>query len=39
MPQLIAKPTIVNAVGNKPKRIEEFIGHVNSGHEQLSIAA
>ncbi len=38
MLQLIAKPTIVKAAGNKPKQIEEFVGRVNSGHEQLSIA-
>src|SRR5688572_16365965 len=30
MPTLIDKPTIVQAAGNKPKRIEEFIGRVNS---------
>jgi mannose-6-phosphate isomerase-like protein (cupin superfamily) len=32
------KPTIVNAAGNPPKRIEEFFGRVNSGTEQVSIA-
>ena len=26
------------AAGNKPKRIEEFVGRVNSGHSNLSIA-
>ena len=34
----IRKPSIIQAVGNKPKIIEEFIGRVNSKTEQLSIA-
>jgi len=34
----IEKPTIVAAAGNKPKVIEEFIGQVNSGTKDLSIA-
>lgn len=38
MPQLIAGPTRIVAAGNKPKQIEEFIGRVNSGNEQLSVA-
>ena len=38
MPKKIDKPTIVKAAGNKPKVIEEYIGRVNSGNEQLSIA-
>ena len=38
MPTFIQAPTVVNAAGNKPKRIEEFIGRVNSRTEQLSIA-
>jgi quercetin dioxygenase-like cupin family protein len=38
MPRLIAAPTVVEAAGNKPKRIEEFVGHVSSGHTTLSIA-
>ena len=33
MPRLIESPQIVNAVGNKPKRIEEFAGRVASGHD------
>ena len=32
------KPTIINAAGEPPKRIEEFFGRVNSGTEQVSIA-
>jgi mannose-6-phosphate isomerase-like protein (cupin superfamily) len=34
----IEKPTIVEAAGNKPKRIEEFIGRVNSETKEVSIA-
>jgi mannose-6-phosphate isomerase-like protein (cupin superfamily) len=38
MPELIAGPTRVEAAGNKPKQIDEFIGQVNSGESALSIA-
>jgi len=38
MPRLIETPTIIEAVGNKPKRIEEFAGRVNSGHTRISVA-
>src|SRR4051812_25248242 len=38
MPKLISSPTRVNAVGNKPKTIEEFVGHVNNGEQRLSVA-
>lgn len=38
MPQLIPKPTIIQSAGNKPKRIEEFIGRVNTAEESVSIA-
>jgi mannose-6-phosphate isomerase-like protein (cupin superfamily) len=38
MPTLIEKPTRIEAAGNKPKLIDEFIGHVNSGTAQLSVA-
>jgi mannose-6-phosphate isomerase-like protein (cupin superfamily) len=36
--ELIEGPTIVAAAGSKPKRIEEFIGRVNSQHEHVSLA-
>jgi mannose-6-phosphate isomerase-like protein (cupin superfamily) len=36
--KLIHKPSIITSAGNKPKRIEEYIGRVASGHEQVSIA-
>ena len=38
MPRLIESPTVIQAAGNKPKRIEEFIGRVNSQTDALSIA-
>ena len=38
MPTHIAQPKIIQAAGNKPKRIEEYIGRVNSGTESLSVA-
>ena len=38
MPTLIATPTRIEAAGNKPKVIEEFVGRVNSRHELLSVA-
>jgi len=38
MPTLISKPTLIQAAGNKPKQIEEFVGHVNSKTAALSIA-
>ena len=38
MPTLIAQPTVVAAVGTKPKRIEEYSGRVNSGHTGVSVA-
>jgi mannose-6-phosphate isomerase-like protein (cupin superfamily) len=38
MPRLIERPTVVQAAGNKPKQIQEFIGRVNSGHDGVSVA-
>lgn len=38
MPELIAAPTIIEPVGNKPKRIEEYAGRVNSNHSNVSVA-
>jgi len=38
MPTLIASPTIVQAAGNTPKRIEEYAGRVNLGHGGVSVA-
>jgi len=38
MPTFIQQPSIVQAAGNKPKIIEEYIGRVNSKTEGVSIA-
>jgi quercetin dioxygenase-like cupin family protein len=38
MPRLIPAPTVIQAAGNKPKRIEEYAGRVNSGHAAVSVA-
>ena len=38
MPRLIEKPTVVQAAGNKPKQIQEFVGRVNTGHDGVSVA-
>ena len=38
MPIRINKPTIIEAAGNKPKVIQEYIGRVNSQTSELSIA-
>lgn len=29
---------MIEAAGNKPKRIEEYAGRVNTGHERVSVA-
>ncbi len=38
MGNLIEKPTVVQAAGNKPKLIEEFIGRVNTKESKVSVA-
>ena len=38
MPTLIPQPKKIEAAGNKPKLIQEFVGRINSGHANLSIA-
>lgn len=38
MARLIDQPKLIQAAGNKPKRIEEYIGRVNTGTAALSIA-
>lgn len=38
MPRLIETPSIIEAAGTKPKRIEEYAGRVNSGHTNVSVA-
>jgi mannose-6-phosphate isomerase-like protein (cupin superfamily) len=38
MPTVIAAPSIIQAAGHPPKRIEEYAGRVNSGHAGVSVA-
>ena len=38
MARLIEKATIVEAAGNKPKRIEEYAGRASTGDEAVSVA-
>ena len=38
MPTLISQPTRIQAAGNKPKLIDEYIGRVNSTTSSVSIA-
>lgn len=38
MPRHIKGPTVIQAAGNRPKLIREYIGRVNSGTAELSIA-
>ncbi len=38
MPTVICRPTTVASSGNLPKRIDEFVGRVNSGTTAVSIA-
>jgi len=38
MPQKIDRPALIEAAGTKPKKIEEFVGRVNTGHRTVSVA-
>jgi ethanolamine utilization protein EutQ len=38
MPTLVAAPTRVQAAGNKPKLIDEYVGRVNTKTSSLSVA-
>jgi mannose-6-phosphate isomerase-like protein (cupin superfamily) len=38
MPTLIAAPSVIQAAGHPPKRIEEYAGRINSGHANVSVA-
>ena len=38
MPTLISQPTRIEAAGNKPKLIDEFVGRVNTSSAGVSIA-
>ena len=38
MPQLIDQPAVVDAAGQPPKRIEEYVGRVRTGDAAVSVA-
>jgi ethanolamine utilization protein EutQ len=38
MPTLIPQPTRIESAGNKPKIIEEYVGHINTSTAGLSVA-
>lgn len=38
VPRLIEGPSVIEAAGNKPKRIEEYVGRVNTGNGEMSVA-
>ncbi len=38
MPELIAEPTRVEAAGNIPKLIDEYVGRVNTDTDSVSVA-
>lgn len=38
MPQIIECPSVIESAGNKPKRIEEYAGRVNTGQSHVSVA-
>ena len=38
MPELIQSPSRVEAAGTKPKLIDEYVGHVNTGESRVSVA-
>jgi mannose-6-phosphate isomerase-like protein (cupin superfamily) len=38
MPTLIPGPAVIQAAGTPPKRIEEYVGRVNSGSAAVSVA-
>ncbi|HTS38801.1 MAG TPA: hypothetical protein VMH04_24215 [Candidatus Solibacter sp.] len=38
MPTLVAQPTRIQAAGNKPKLIDEYIGRINSRTSTASVA-
>ena len=38
MPELIKAPKVIESAGNKPKVIEEYVGRVNTGGADVSVA-
>ena len=39
MPKLVGSPVVIASAGNKPKKIEEFVGRVNTSGAPLTIRA
>lgn len=38
MPRLVAEPVVVEAAGNKPKIIREYVGRPSTGSAEVSVA-
>jgi mannose-6-phosphate isomerase-like protein (cupin superfamily) len=38
VPSLISAPSVIEAAGSPPKRIEEFVGRVNTSDSRVSVA-
>ena len=38
MPRLVKTPARITAAGNKPKRIDEYVGRVHTGNARVSVA-
>ena len=38
MPELIQSPKVIEAAGNKPKLIREYVGRINTGTAAVSVA-
>jgi quercetin dioxygenase-like cupin family protein len=38
VPELIEAPSVIESAGNKPKIIEEYVGRVNTGGGEVSVA-
>ena len=38
MPKLVARPVVIEAAGNKPKIIEEYVGRPSAGISEVSVA-
>jgi mannose-6-phosphate isomerase-like protein (cupin superfamily) len=38
MPMLVSGPSVIEAAGNKPKLIEEYVGRANTGTTDVSVA-
>jgi mannose-6-phosphate isomerase-like protein (cupin superfamily) len=38
MPRMIAQPSVIQAAGHPPKRIEEYVGRIASATDSVSVA-